>query len=177
MYKAGFIVLENKEQGTYYTIDNAQKKTIQFAEVAFFVIEVSFMLDLYLKPADESDYIKFGKGSVSFDFAIELGGHMLDAYFEDRLSLNRGTILRNKKHAIELFDELGKTLSTYRTKHERSYIKFDEDSHKSEMRLLRIHRLILAVSIKHKLPAVKNINVQKFKEEIKDDTVLFSFLD
>ena len=177
LYKAGFIVLENKEQGTYSTIDNAQKKTIQFAEVAFFVIEVSFMLDLYLKPADESDYIKFGKGSVSFDFAIELGGHMLDAYFEDRLSLNRGTILRNKKHAIELFDELGKTLSTYRTKHERSYIKFDEDSHKSEMRLLRIHRLILAVSIKHKLPAVKNINVQKFKEEIKDDTVLFSFLD
>lgn len=176
LYKAGFIVLENKEQGTYSTIDNAQKKTIQFAEVAFFVIEVSFMLDLYLKPADEPDYIKFGEGSVSFDFAIELGGHMLDAYFEDRLSLNRGTILRNKKHAIDLFDEHGKTLSTFRTKHERSYIKFDEDSHKRERRLLRIHRIILAVSIKNNLEAVKTIDVQTFKKEIKDDKVLCSLL-
>lgn len=177
LYKAGFIVLENKEQGTYSTIDNAQKKTIQFAEVAFFVIAVSFMLDLYLKPADEPDYLRFGEGSVSFDFAIELGGHMLDAYFEDRLSLNRGTILRNKKHAIELFSEQGKTLSTHRNNHNRNYFKFNDESHKSERRLLRIHRLILAVSIKHHLPAVKDINVQTFKEEIKDDTVLFSFLD
>ena len=102
---------------------------------------------------------------------------MLDAYFEDRLSLNRGTILRNKKHAIELFDELGKTLSTYRTKHERSYIKFDEDSHKRERRLLRIHRIILAVSIKNNLEAVKTIDVQTFKEELKDDKEILSLLD
>lgn len=134
------------------------------------------MLNLFLKPAEDPDYIRFGRGSVSFDFDIQLGGHMLDAYFEDRLSLEPGTISRNKKHAIDLFDEHGKTLSTFRTKHERSYIKFDEDSHKRERRLLRIHRIILAVSIKNNLEAVKTIDVQTFKEEIKDDAVLCSLL-
>ena len=177
MNKAGFLELKTKEPRRYSIKDDAQKKMIQFAEVAFFVIEVSHMLNLFLKPAEDPDYIRFGRGSVSFDFDIQLGGHMLDAYFEDRLSLEPGTILRNKKHAIDLFDEHGKTLSTYRAKHERSYKKFDEDSHKRERRLLRIHRIILAVSIKNNLEAVKTIDVQTFKEELKDDKEILSLLD
>lgn len=177
MNKAGFLELKTKEPRIYSIKDGAQKKMIQFAEVAFFVIEVSHMLNLFLKQAEDPEYISFGRGSVSFDFDIQLGGHMLDAYFEDRLSLEPGTILRNKKHAIDLFDKHGKTLSTYRTKHERSYIKFDEDSHKRERRLLRIHRIILAVSIKNNLKAVKTIDVQTFKEEIKDDKEILSLLD
>lgn len=177
MNKAGFLELKTKEPRRYSIKDDAQKKMIQFAEVAFFVIEVSHMLNLFLKPAEDPDYIRFGRGSVSFDFDIKLGGHMLDAYFEDRLSLEPGTILRNKKHAIDLFDEHGKTLSTYRAKHERSYKEFDEDSHKRERRLLRIHRIILAVSIKNNLEAVKTIDVQTFKEEIKDDKEILSLLD
>ena len=176
MNKAGFLELKTKEPRIYSIKNDAQKKMIQFAEVAFFVIEVSHMLNLFLKPAEDPEYIRFGRGSVSFDFDIQLGGHMLDAYFEDRLSLEPGTISRNKKHAIDLFDEHGKTLSTFRTKHERSYIKFDEDSHKRERRLLKIHRIILAVSIKNNLEAVKTIDVQKFKEEIKGDTALCSLL-
>ena len=165
MHEAGFLNKGNKP-GIYRCTDPNGSKLLKNTEAAIFVIEVSPFLDLYVKKTDEELPMQFGSGCATFEFRIQYGGHLLDGYFEHRLDLERGSLKRIKKHALEAFD------GTLDRSNKRTYDNIEYLS-KTDKRILKIHLIILAVSLK--LGLVKE-NVEELEKELTGDGKLVKFM-